>query len=192
MDGYDMFYVYLMHNIAIIITHKINKQGVHAPDNRRMTMCGTLDYIPPEMIEKKKHDPTVDVWALGVLMYEFLCGQPPFESTQQRSTFEKIKNVKFTFPGHVSTEARDLIRKLLNKDPKQRLSLKDLPNHPFIQNNLNKNNNNNNNKIQKKKSLHSMNNINKMKPPLQTLNNINNMNMNKQIISNKARMSKST
>ena len=192
MDGYDdMFYVDICYNYTQI--HLI-KQGVHAPDNRRMTMCGTLDYIPPEMIEKKKHDPTVDVWALGVLMYEFLCGQPPFESTQQRSTFEKIKNVKFTFPGHVSTEARDLIRKLLNKDPKQRLSLKDLPNHPFIQNNLNKNNknNNNNNKIQKKKSLHSMNNINKMKPPLQTLNNINNINMNKQIISNKARMSKST
>ena len=93
------------------------------------------------MIEKKKHDPTVDVWALGVLMYEFLCGQPPFESTEQRHTFQKIKNVKFTFPGHVSHEARDLIRKLLHKDPKQRLRLSELPNHPFIRNNLNKNNN---------------------------------------------------
>lgn len=145
---------------------------MHAPDNRRMTMCGTLDYIPPEMIEKKKHDPMVDVWALGVLMYEFLCGQPPFESTEQRSTFQKIKNVKFTFPGHVSSEARDLIRKLLNKDPKQRLSLKDLPNHPFIQNNLKKEKN----KITKRKTLQSIN-----------INNIS-----KQIISNKARMSKST
>jgi len=106
--------------------------GVHAPDSRRMTMCGTLDYIPPEMIEKKKHDPTVDVWALGVLCYEFLVGTPPFESEQQKATFSKIKNVKFVFPGHVSKAARDLISKLLNKDPAKRLSLDALPNHPFI------------------------------------------------------------
>jgi len=108
--------------------------GVHAPDSRRMTMCGTLDYIPPEMLEKKKHDPTVDVWALGVLMYEFLCGTPPFDSQGQgdKTTFSKIKNVKFVFPGHVSQSARDLICKLLNKDPSKRLSLDALPNHPFI------------------------------------------------------------
>lgn len=106
--------------------------GVHAPDSRRMTMCGTLDYIPPEMIEKKKHDPTVDVWALGVLMYEFLCGTPPFESQEQKSTFSKIRNVKFVFPGHVSQSARDLICKLLTKDPSKRLSLDALPHHPFI------------------------------------------------------------
>eukprot|EP00484_Ammonia_sp_Unknown_P020724 CAMPEP_0197025382 /NCGR_PEP_ID=MMETSP1384-20130603/5750_1 /TAXON_ID=29189 /ORGANISM="Ammonia sp." /LENGTH=325 /DNA_ID=CAMNT_0042453909 /DNA_START=19 /DNA_END=995 /DNA_ORIENTATION=- len=94
--------------------------GVHAPDNRRMTMCGTLDYIPPEMIDKKKHDPTVDVWALGVLMYEFLCGTPPFESEQQRDTFLKIKNEAPVFPGSVSAEARDLIKKLLHKDPPEK------------------------------------------------------------------------
>merc|ERR1719410_1216355 len=106
--------------------------SVHAPENRRMTMCGTLDYIPPEMIEKKKHDPTVDVWALGVLMFEFLCGTPPFESQEQKHTFHKMRNVTFCFPGHVSAEARDLIKKLLNKDPSKRLLLDQLPNHPFI------------------------------------------------------------
>mmetsp|Transcript_52108 Transcript_52108/g.86227 ORF Transcript_52108/g.86227 Transcript_52108/m.86227 type:complete len:124 (-) Transcript_52108:1132-1503(-) len=111
-----------------------------------MTMCGTLDYIPPEMIEKKKHDPMVDVWALGVLMYEFLCGTPPFESDEQKATFHKIRNVKFVFPGYVSNEARDLIRKLLHKDPAKRLLLAELPNHPFIvkyvKNTQNRNNTN--------------------------------------------------
>eukprot|EP01083_Nonionella_stella_P034467 94316_1 len=106
--------------------------SVHAPDNRRMTMCGTLDYIPPEMIEKKKHDPKVDVWALGVLMFEFLCGTPPFESNEQKHTFQKIRDVNFIFPGHVSRDARDLIKKLLNKDPAKRLSLNELPKHEFI------------------------------------------------------------
>ena len=48
--------------------------SVHAPNSRRTTLCGTLDYLPPEMIEGKKHDQMVDVWSLGVLMYEFLVG----------------------------------------------------------------------------------------------------------------------
>jgi aurora kinase len=54
--------------------------SVHAPSSRRTTLCGTLDYLPPEMIENKEHDHTVDNWALGVLAYEFLCGSPPFEA----------------------------------------------------------------------------------------------------------------
>lgn len=53
--------------------------SVHAPSNRRTTMCGTLDYLPPEMIEGKEHSEKVDYWALGVLTFEFLCGKPPFE-----------------------------------------------------------------------------------------------------------------
>ena len=54
--------------------------SVHAPSSRRTTLCGTLDYLPPEMIENKDHDHTVDIWALGVLAYEFLVGSPPFEA----------------------------------------------------------------------------------------------------------------
>jgi serine/threonine protein kinase len=54
--------------------------SVHAPSSRRNTLCGTLDYLPPEMIENKEHDHSVDIWALGVLTYEFLVGSPPFEA----------------------------------------------------------------------------------------------------------------
>lgn len=53
--------------------------SVHAPGNRRTTMCGTLDYLPPEMVEGREHSEKVDYWALGVLTYEFICGAPPFE-----------------------------------------------------------------------------------------------------------------
>lgn len=53
--------------------------SVHAPGNRRTTLCGTLDYLPPEMVEGKEHSEKVDYWALGVLTYEFICGAPPFE-----------------------------------------------------------------------------------------------------------------
>lgn len=53
--------------------------SVHAPTTRRTTMCGTLQYLAPEMVEKTEHDETVDLWSLGVLIYEFLYGSPPFE-----------------------------------------------------------------------------------------------------------------
>jgi len=56
--------------------------SVHAPSDRRTTMCGTLDYLPPEMVEGRVHNKLVDNWALGVLCYEFVCGGAPFEDRQ--------------------------------------------------------------------------------------------------------------
>lgn len=55
-------------------------------------MCGTLDYLAPEMVEKKPHDQTVDNWTLGVLCFEFLYGAPPFEAETQSDTFKRYKN----------------------------------------------------------------------------------------------------
>ncbi|KAJ5072001.1 serine/threonine-protein kinase ial-related [Anaeramoeba ignava] len=106
--------------------------SVHAPSNRRKTLCGTLDYLPPEMIEAKDHDEKVDIWSLGVLIYEFLVGSPPFEATGNHETYRRITNVLYQFPDHVSPLARDLISKLLIKNPKDRLPLHDLLKHPWI------------------------------------------------------------
>ncbi len=106
--------------------------SVHAPNSRRTTLCGTLDYLPPEMIERKPHDLNVDLWCLGVLAYEFLVGQPPFLTNTKNETYHKIRSVSYDFPAHVSEEARDLVRKLLVKNPSQRLSLDEVLRHPFI------------------------------------------------------------
>lgn len=106
--------------------------SVHAPNNRRKTLCGTLDYLPPEMVEGKEHDQTVDVWSLGVLMYEFLVGSPPFEAQGQTETYRRISHVDLHFPRSMSADAQDLISKLLVKKPSQRINLADVLIHPFI------------------------------------------------------------
>lgn len=106
--------------------------SVHAPNNRRNTLCGTLDYLPPEMIEGKDHDQNVDVWSLGVLMYEFLVGTPPFEATGHNETYRRISKVDLRFPSYISPEARDLISRLLVKNPASRLKLERVLQHPFI------------------------------------------------------------
>ena len=89
--------------------------SVHAPNNRRNTMCGTLDYLPPEMIKPGSKDnyynEKVDLWSLGVLTYEFLVGQAPFEDTPVQ-TQRKIARGEMTVPPFVSREAKDLIKRV--------------------------------------------------------------------------------
>ncbi|KAJ1480855.1 aurora A complexed with an inhibitor discovered through site-directed dynamic tethering [Baffinella frigidus] len=107
--------------------------SVHAPSSKRHTLCGTLDYLPPEMVEGQAHDKSVDIWSLGVLAYEFLVGSPPFEAQGHSETYRRIAKVDLKFPAFVSKGAQDLISKLLVKDPKQRMSLSEVMDHPWIQ-----------------------------------------------------------
>ena len=87
--------------------------SVHAPHTRRTTLCGTLDYLPPEMVEGRDHNEKVDLWSLGVLCYEFLVGNPPFEDhTSYRATYKRIASVDLSFPSFVSVGAKDLISKV--------------------------------------------------------------------------------
>ncbi|KXX78650.1 Serine/threonine-protein kinase ark1 [Madurella mycetomatis] len=109
--------------------------SVHAPNNRRKTLCGTLDYLPPEMIKSGSKDnwynEKVDLWSLGVLTYEFLVGEAPFED-EPLMTQRRIARADMTVPEWVSKEAKDLIKRLLVLDPEKRLSLDEIQNHPWI------------------------------------------------------------
>lgn len=106
--------------------------SVHAPTSKRQTLCGTLDYLPPEMVNGTTHDHTVDLWTLGVLCYEFLVGKPPFETQSNSETYRRIRDLKYTFPKHVSEGARDLVRRLLKVEPRDRLPLTEVMCHPWI------------------------------------------------------------
>lgn len=112
--------------------------SVHAPSSRRTTICGTLDYLPPEMIDDKPHDEKVDLWSLGVLSYELLVGKPPFETASYDGTYQKITRVEYTCPTSMSPDAVDLISKLLKKNPNDRLSLEGVMQHKWIKKYANK------------------------------------------------------
>jgi len=105
--------------------------SVHTPGNRRKTFCGTLDYLPPEMLKGGEYSEKVDLWSLGVLTYEFLVGEAPFEDTQIM-TQKRIARCEMTVPSFVSTEAKDLIKRLLVLDPEKRMSLDEVQQHPWI------------------------------------------------------------
>ena len=109
--------------------------SVHTPSAKRQTLCGTLDYLPPEMVLNRQHDEFVDHWTVGILCYEFLVGKPPFESQATQDTYRKITSLAYGFPAHVSEGARDLITQLLKLNPRQRLSWDGVLNHPWITDN---------------------------------------------------------
>ena len=84
------------------------------------------------MVLAKEHDATVDVWSLGVVMYEFLTGSPPFESADYKTTCRNIVGAEFTPPDGASPEAVDLLSKLLVREPSQRIPLSEVKFHPWI------------------------------------------------------------
>jgi serine/threonine protein kinase len=84
------------------------------------------------MIKNESHDKSVDIWALGILCYEFLFGKTPFEGIDRKSTYKNIVKSDIKFPEKVSADAIDIIRGMLNKDPSKRLSLDEILNHRWI------------------------------------------------------------
>ncbi|CAI2361085.1 unnamed protein product [Moneuplotes crassus] len=102
---------------------------------KKRTICGTPNYIAPEVIEGKSgHSYEVDIWSLGVVVYTLLIGKPPFETSNVKKTYSRIKNNTYSFPDHVqiSKAAKDLIKRILIKDPKKRPSIDDILNHDFL------------------------------------------------------------
>ncbi|KAK9507817.1 hypothetical protein O3M35_007591 [Rhynocoris fuscipes] len=92
-------------------------------DNRTYTMCGTPDYIAPEMILSKGYGISVDYWSFGILLYEFNSGKPPFYSPNERKTFEKIIQGIYEEKIYFSFELKDIIKNLLQTDCSKRYGI---------------------------------------------------------------------
>jgi len=105
---------------------------------KRRTICGTPNYIAPEVLDKKQgHSYEVDIWSLGVICYTLIIGRPPFETNDTKATYRRILNVNYNFPTNVpiSDDAKDFIKKILVLDPLKRPTLDELFEHPFIKSN---------------------------------------------------------
>lgn len=107
---------------------------------KRKTICGTPNYIAPEVIDSKKkalgHSFEVDIWALGVIMYATLYGKPPYESKDVKATYQRILNNEYSFPTNikVSDSAKHLIASLLQTNPADRPTIHQIKSHSFFAN----------------------------------------------------------
>lgn len=102
---------------------------------RKRTVCGTPNYIAPEILEGKNgHSYEVDIWSIGVIIYTLIIGKPPFETSDVKTTYKKIKSLSYDFPQNVpvSNLCKDIITKILQLDPIKRPKIQDLLVDPFI------------------------------------------------------------
>ena len=104
----------------------------------RYTLCGTPEYIAPEVLLNKGHGKGVDWWTLGILMYEMMVGQPPFVDDDPMGIYQQILNGKLNFPRFIERSAKSLIKKMLVADLTKRYvclsrGAADIKKHKFFQ-----------------------------------------------------------
>ena len=105
---------------------------VQTSGERKLTLCGTPNYIAPEVLLKKGHSYEVDIWSLGCIVYTLIVGKPPFETNDLKDTYKKIRYNDYTFPSYVNQDIRLFIQKMLQANPNDRPTMKDVLNDPYM------------------------------------------------------------
>ncbi|VDL76811.1 unnamed protein product [Nippostrongylus brasiliensis] len=99
---------------------------------RKKTLCGTPNYIAPEVLDKKGHSFEVDIWAIGCILYTLLFGRPPFETKSLKETYSRIKMNQYRVPSTAGQVVSHLIQSLLAADPAKRPTVKQVLAHEFF------------------------------------------------------------
>ena len=101
-------------------------------DIKRTTVCGTPVYLAPEIINNQGHDEHVDIWCIGVLLFELMAGFSPWQGDDVQTVRYNISRLKIRWPRDMDRDAMDLISKILKYNPEERLSLRQMLAHPFF------------------------------------------------------------
>ncbi|UJR21968.1 hypothetical protein I4U23_025036 [Adineta vaga] len=102
-------------------------------NDRKRTLCGTPNYIAPEVINKKGHGYEVDVWSLGCVLFTLLLGKPPFETATLKDTYSKIRKNEYKIPeNHISAESYSLIKRCLKHEPGERPTMHQIAKDPYF------------------------------------------------------------
>ena len=144
--------VYYLHNMKPVIIHRdIKPENILLDENskayltdfgwsnyiqtykRRTTVCGTPLYLPPEMVKGESHDEKADIWCIGVLLFELTTGKVPFDGRDIDTVKVNILKLNISWPRLMDNNARDLISKILKLNPRERLTIEEILNHPFFQ-----------------------------------------------------------
>ena len=143
--------VYYLHHMKPIIIHRDIKpenvllgEGLVAKltdfgwsnymqeDEKRKTVCGTPIYLAPEIIKEEGHDEKVDIWCIGVLLFELTTGNVPFQGNDIDTLKDNILHLRIVWPKDINIDAKNLIKKILKLDPGSRISLEEMLQHPFF------------------------------------------------------------
>ena len=105
-------------------------------DTPNKTFCGSPQYLSPEMLSKQGTTKASDIYGIGAILYELISGNPPFYTQDQNLMLQNISENKLEFQEFFSEEIKDLLKKMLDKDPKKRIGINndksDLKNHEFF------------------------------------------------------------
>ena len=142
---------YFLHNMNPIIIHRdIKPENVLLNENmqakltdfgwstymqdniKRLTICGTPIYLAPEIINGQGHDEKVDIWCIGVLLFELLTGKVPFQGNNVDQVKYNIRSLKISWPREMDRDGADLISRILKYNPNERISLEQMLMHPFF------------------------------------------------------------
>ena len=116
----------------------LSKMGIQGNKDAK-SLCGTAEYLSPEMLQRQGHGKATDWWSFGAIIYEMLIGLPPFYSKDREQLY---KNIKYAEPkldyDFLTPDARDICAKLLHKDPNQRLGsgatdAEEIKSHPWFE-----------------------------------------------------------
>ncbi len=101
-------------------------------DQVRTTVCGTYEYMPPEIVNEKFHTNKVDIWALGILLYEMIHGRAPFRATSLKEIKRQINSKEISLDKNISEDTKDLLFSLLAPKLKDRYDIESLLKHKAL------------------------------------------------------------